>query len=60
MFDCHADASETVVVDALEEDGESACSPAGCIASSPSDEYFGWGEYAMFVLGQQGGYCQLV
>ncbi len=60
MFDCHADASEMVVVHALAEDGESACSPADRIASSLPDEYFGWGEYALFVLGQQGGYCQLV
>jgi hypothetical protein len=60
MFDCHADASEAVVVHALGADGESACSPTDRVASSPSDEYFGWGEYALFVLGQQGGYCQLV
>ena len=60
MLDCHADASEAVVALTLGEDGGSECVTVDRVAASPLDECLGWSEYALFVLGQQGGYCQLV
>jgi len=60
MFACHAEDTEAVVARVLIEDSEATRSLGQHVDSLLSDDGFGWSEYALFILGQQGGYCQLV
>jgi hypothetical protein len=60
MLDHHSRVSDTIIVSPWGDDSERASSSEDRLASPPPEAYLGWGEYAMFVLGQQSGYCQLV
>jgi hypothetical protein len=60
MLDLHSGVSDTVIVSTWADNNEPAHSSDDRLPSPPPEDRVGWGEYALFVLRQQGGYCQLV